>query len=167
MPWVNTHRIVCSDSYFALATETKLLHLNGLKFIGVVKTATRKYLLAHLASQELEKGGTGMGWLRGIPAHMGVTYWHMYGWIKIADILSHQYLPWMLGLTWKGSAPLSLKTLVQMQTPWMLPLHSRNKRHQRSTMVPALRSTNTIDANRNPWKFRISYKHMNGIKGQT
>ena len=79
LPWENTHRIVCADIYFALVTATELLYINGLKFIGNVKKATRKYLLAHLASQELEKGGTGMGWLRGIPAHMGVTYWHMYG----------------------------------------------------------------------------------------
>ena len=61
LPRVSTHRIVCADSYFALATETKLLHLNGLKFIGVVKTATRKYPMTHLASQEPEKRGDRYG----------------------------------------------------------------------------------------------------------
>ena len=42
LPWVNSHRIVFSDSYFSSVTASELLYLNGLKFIGVVKTATRK-----------------------------------------------------------------------------------------------------------------------------
>ena len=50
LPWANTHKIVCSESYFASVTASELLYLNGLYFIGVVKTATRKYLMAHLAS---------------------------------------------------------------------------------------------------------------------
>ena len=57
LPWVNTHRIVCADSYFASVTAAGLLYLNGLKYIGVVKTSTSKYPMAHLASQELEKRG--------------------------------------------------------------------------------------------------------------
>ena len=51
VPWVNTHRVVCADSYFALVASAELLYLNGLKFIGVVKIATRKYPMAHLTSQ--------------------------------------------------------------------------------------------------------------------
>ena len=51
LPWVNTHRIVCAGIYFASATSAELVYLNGLKCIGVVKTATRKYPMAHLASQ--------------------------------------------------------------------------------------------------------------------
>ena len=51
LPWVNTHRVVCADSYFTLIESAELLYLNGLKCIGVVKTATRKYPMAHLASQ--------------------------------------------------------------------------------------------------------------------
>ena len=54
LPWVNTHRIVCADSYFASVTAAEFIYLNGLKFIGVVKTATRKYRISYLASQELE-----------------------------------------------------------------------------------------------------------------
>ena len=42
LPWVNTHRIVCADSYFASVTAAELLYLNGLKLIGFVKMATRK-----------------------------------------------------------------------------------------------------------------------------
>ena len=53
LPWVNTHRIVWADSYFALVTAVEFIYLNGLKSIGVIKTATRKYPMAHLASQEL------------------------------------------------------------------------------------------------------------------
>ena len=34
LPWLNTHRIVCSDSYFASVIAAELLYLNGLKFIG-------------------------------------------------------------------------------------------------------------------------------------
>ena len=55
LPWVNTHSIVYAESYFLLVTESELLYINGLEFIGFVKTATRKYLMSHLASQELEK----------------------------------------------------------------------------------------------------------------
>ena len=60
-PWVNTHRIVCADNYFLSVTAAELSYLNGMKFIGVVKTATRKYLMAHLASQELDKKGDRYG----------------------------------------------------------------------------------------------------------
>ena len=51
LPWVNTHRIVCSGSYFASATSSELIYLNGMKCIGVGKTATRKFPMSHLASQ--------------------------------------------------------------------------------------------------------------------
>ena len=37
LPWLNTHRMFCADSYFASVTAAELLYLNGLKFIGVVK----------------------------------------------------------------------------------------------------------------------------------
>ena len=40
-PWFNTGRMVCTDSFYAsVSTSTELLN-NGLKFIGVVKTASR------------------------------------------------------------------------------------------------------------------------------
>ena len=52
---MNNHRIFCAGSYFASVTADELLYLNGIKFIGVVKTEIRKYLMAHLASQELGK----------------------------------------------------------------------------------------------------------------
>ena len=43
LPWVNTHRIVCANIYFASVTESELLDINGLKFIEVFQTATMKY----------------------------------------------------------------------------------------------------------------------------
>ena len=51
LPWLNTHRIVYVERYFSLVVAAELLYLNGLKFIGVVKTATSKYPMAHLAYQ--------------------------------------------------------------------------------------------------------------------
>ena len=63
-PWINTQRIVCADSYFASVTAAELLHMNGLKFIGVIKTATRKFPMAHLAAHELENRGDRYGLVR-------------------------------------------------------------------------------------------------------
>ena len=47
LTWVNNHRIFCADNYFSLVAAAKLIYLNGLNFIGVVKSLTRKYLMAH------------------------------------------------------------------------------------------------------------------------
>ena len=33
LPWVNTHRIVFADIYFALVKSAELLYLNGINFI--------------------------------------------------------------------------------------------------------------------------------------
>ena len=50
-------RIVCADSYFAsVATLVELKRL-GFAFIGVVKTATKQFPMAHLQSQELAGRG--------------------------------------------------------------------------------------------------------------
>ena len=77
-----------------------------MNFIGVVKTDTRKYLMAYLASQELEKKVDMYGLFnrKTIPYGFDLL---AYGWIKMKYILSHQDLPWMLGITWKGSATVS------------------------------------------------------------
>ena len=63
-PWINTQRIVCADSYFASVTAAELLYVNGLKFIDVVKTATQKFPMAHLAAHELENRGDHYGLIR-------------------------------------------------------------------------------------------------------
>jgi hypothetical protein len=42
-PWFRSNWIVCANSYFASVGAAKELFRNGLRFIGVVKTATRGY----------------------------------------------------------------------------------------------------------------------------
>ena len=55
--WINTQRIVCTDSYFASVTAVELLFENDLNFIGVVKTVTRKFRMENSAAQELDNMG--------------------------------------------------------------------------------------------------------------
>ena len=43
LPWINTNRLVCADAYFMSIPSVILLHNNGLKFIGVVKTVTNQF----------------------------------------------------------------------------------------------------------------------------
>ena len=64
LPWINTNRLVCADSYFASVPAAILLHDNGLKFVGVVKTATKKFPMRHLSSVELEERGDTYGMVR-------------------------------------------------------------------------------------------------------
>lgn len=55
-PWAHTGRIVCADSYFSsVSTCEELLNI-GLCFIGVVKTATKKFPMEHLSRVELLEG---------------------------------------------------------------------------------------------------------------
>ncbi len=43
-PWAGSHRVVCADSYFASVSTAEALIDMDLKFIGVVKTATKNTL---------------------------------------------------------------------------------------------------------------------------
>jgi len=61
LPWAQSDRIVCADSYFASVTAAKELMNIGLRFIGVVKTATRKFPMAYLSSLELQARGDRKG----------------------------------------------------------------------------------------------------------
>ena len=54
-PWYNTHRVVCADSYFASVSTAKELMLIGMRFIGVVKTAFKKFSIAYLQALEFFK----------------------------------------------------------------------------------------------------------------
>ena len=56
-PWYNTDRVVCADSYFASVQTAEELLQHGLRFIGVVKTATRKYPMRFLSEFELQRHG--------------------------------------------------------------------------------------------------------------
>ena len=43
IPWANSDRVVCADSYFASVGAVEELKRIGLRFIGVINTATRRY----------------------------------------------------------------------------------------------------------------------------
>jgi Transposase IS4 len=56
-PWAGSWRVVCADSYFSSVEAAKYLLRMGLKFIGVVKTATRMYPMKNLSMRELAERG--------------------------------------------------------------------------------------------------------------
>jgi hypothetical protein len=61
MPWAMTNRIVCGDSYFASVGACEEMERIGLWFIGVVKTATRKFPQSFLSALELVNRGDRSG----------------------------------------------------------------------------------------------------------
>ena len=56
-PWVRTDRCVCEDSYFASVNAVTVMRMIGLRFIGVVKTATKKFPMSYLSNLELVQRG--------------------------------------------------------------------------------------------------------------
>ena len=50
--WAHSDRVVCADSYFVYVAAAKALKSIGLRFIGVVKTATKEFPLKHLSGIE-------------------------------------------------------------------------------------------------------------------
>ena len=54
-PWKRSARVFCADSYFASVFATEYLRSIGFRFIGVVKTATRRYPMKAPADIELQK----------------------------------------------------------------------------------------------------------------
>jgi hypothetical protein len=60
-PWAFSDRLICADSYFASVGAAETLKAMGLRFIGVVKTATRHFPLAYLSNLELENRGDRVG----------------------------------------------------------------------------------------------------------
>lgn len=48
-PWAGSGRTVCADSYFVSVEVAVHLRVHCLRFIGVVKTATRKYPVQELS----------------------------------------------------------------------------------------------------------------------
>ena len=54
LPWANTDRIVCTDSYFASVPAAEELWKHVICFIGVIKTATQKFLMTYLYNTELQ-----------------------------------------------------------------------------------------------------------------
>ena len=43
-------RIICAESYMASVTYSEELRNHGLRFIGVIKTETRQFLMAYLSN---------------------------------------------------------------------------------------------------------------------
>ena len=63
IPWANTYRNVCVESYFASVTAAEELWKHGLRFIGVIKTATRQFTMAYLSNIEFQNQGDMSGLL--------------------------------------------------------------------------------------------------------
>jgi len=57
LPWANSGRVVCADSYFSSVGAAIEMTRIGLCFIGVVKTATRGYPMTYLSQIELQNCG--------------------------------------------------------------------------------------------------------------
>ena len=57
-PWCDTNRVVCDDSYFASVHTAESLYEKGLRFTGVLKTSTKKYLMTYLIWRLLKKENT-------------------------------------------------------------------------------------------------------------
>src|SRR5210317_412382 len=56
-PWWGSWRVVCGDSFFASVPAAEEMLRKQLHFIGVIKTATKKYPLAYLSNLELQNRG--------------------------------------------------------------------------------------------------------------
>ena len=56
-PWARTNRVVYADSFFASVQSARELYRMGLRFTGVVKTATKGFPYAQLSSKQF--GGKG------------------------------------------------------------------------------------------------------------
>ena len=56
-PWPGTQRIVCADSCFASVEAIDEMRKIGLKFIGVLKTVSRKFPMQYLSGVEVDGRG--------------------------------------------------------------------------------------------------------------
>jgi hypothetical protein len=99
-PWFHSDRIVCADSYFASVGCAKELLRNGLRFIGVVKTATREFPKAYLSQLELQERGTGRDWST-VTSMAMPTSLHLCGWTETGAISYRAHR------RWKGACPMS------------------------------------------------------------
>jgi hypothetical protein len=60
-PWAFSDHTICADSYFASVSAALHLKRIGLRFIGVIKTATRQYPMPYLSRVELHTRGDRYG----------------------------------------------------------------------------------------------------------
>jgi len=75
--WAGSRRVVCADSYFASVTAAQQLPGMGLRFIGVIKTATRGFPMSSLSTIPLEARGQHVSYTHatadGVPDLMAVV----------------------------------------------------------------------------------------------
>ena len=109
-PWKRSQRVVCADSYFASVFATDYLRSIGLRFIGVVKTDTRRYPMKGLAAVELQNRGD----RKGVLFLMTRTFHSILPlceWIATEDILSRPDHLWHRVVRAVGSAGDRWRTL--------------------------------------------------------
>eukprot|EP00171_Calliarthron_tuberculosum_P001227 IDg1227t1 len=56
-PWADSNRTVCADSYFASSEAAVTPASMSMRFIGIVKTATRNFPMAELARRTTYERG--------------------------------------------------------------------------------------------------------------
>ena len=80
-PWFNSNRTVCADSYFASVSTALELGKLGLRFIGVIKTATKKFPQSYLSSIEAPSGQA-RGWWKGVVHKVnGIDTLYAFVWV--------------------------------------------------------------------------------------
>ena len=81
VPWANSERGVCADSYFASVSSAEEMMRIGIRFIGVMKTATKIFPMAYLSSIELDEGrGQRVGVVlktNGVPTMMAYVWMYL------------------------------------------------------------------------------------------
>ena len=87
-PWVRTDHCVCVDSYFASINAVTVMRTMGLHFIGVVKTATKKFPMSYLSNLELVQHGDYKG-LVGQPTILSFVWmdWDCHYFVASASLL--------------------------------------------------------------------------------
>jgi Transposase IS4 len=77
-PWMFTDRLVVGDSYFASVTAAQELLRHKMRFIGVVKTATKRFPMQYLGNMELNERGDRAGLVsrdeQGRPTFLSFVY---------------------------------------------------------------------------------------------
>lgn len=77
-PWMYTERLVCADSYFSSFAAAEDLLRHKMRFIGVVKTATKRFPMSYLTSVELSNRGDRVGLVAndadGVPKYLSFVY---------------------------------------------------------------------------------------------
>ena len=82
IPWANTDRIVCADSYLAAVPAFEELWKHQLRFIVVIKKETRKFMMAYLPNIEFQNRGDMSGLLTRTIDRKKPVLGAFFGWIR-------------------------------------------------------------------------------------